>query len=158
MMSEFEALLRKSLERRVDKPLQAALDLNAITAELSAAIGSVTRGRIRLVLCPLKPKPADGPSFALILRLPHEEEVILRVIVLADEVGYPVKVWMTYEGWDTQFQQYPESLQSMPDQKALRDHFSGFIDGPRSPVVRIIDNQLAVMQDETGTLAGSAAN
>lgn len=156
-MSDLEAMLRKALEERKNKPLQAARDLNAVATELSAAIRNVSGDRIQLILDPLKPKEKDGPTFALILRLP-DEDVALRVVVLSDETGYPVKLWASYDEWDTQRPLYPNSVHPLSDLANLRENIQLLIAGPQSEVVRIIANQLAVMEAEAGReLEGATA-
>lgn len=152
-MSELEALLRKSLEERRAKPSQAVEDLKAIVVEMSTAIRNVTGGRFSLVLDPLKPKPQEGPTYAVLLKLGDEDSVI-RVVAFSEQ-GYPAKVISSYPSWDAQ----TGSAHWVHCQGSvtLRAALQSLMSGPDSELVRIIDNQLAVMKDESGALAGSAS-
>lgn len=140
-MSEFEEMLRKSLEQRKTKPLQAVNDLNAVVAELSKAVASVTGGRMKLFLDPLKPKPTQGPTHAVVLRFPDEDR-ILRVVMVWDEVGYPAFIWGTYSAWDLQ-ENCTWQAQTVDE---LRAHLQGLVASPTSELVRLIANELAVAE------------
>lgn len=155
-MSELEELLRKSLEERRAKPHNAVEHLMAIVVELATAIRNVTKDRFKLVLDPLKPKPQEGPTFAMLLKV-RDEESVVRVVAFS-ELGYPALVIPNYQSWDSQSGAI--GWERCQDAAALRATLRALIAGPDSELVRIIDNQLAVMEIESGTLAaaGSAAN
>ena len=152
-MSELESLLRTSLETLRAKPLHGVEDLQAIVVELSAAIRNVTKDRIRLVLDPLKAKHEDGPTFAVVLQLPVGETV-LRVVALSQS-GYPATLWNTFAGWDSGRGVNPTRAGNASE---LRSALRSLISNPDSDVIRLIANELAVMQAESGELAGSGAN
>jgi len=139
-VSQFEELLRKSLEERKHKPLQAVNDLNAIIAEMSQAVEQVTKGRLKLFMDPLKPKENSGPTFAIVLRFAEEDRAI-RVIEFA-ELGYPATVWVTYAGWDSSGVQQYKAM----SEKELRLHIQNLIASPTSELVRLIANELAVAE------------
>jgi hypothetical protein len=154
-MSDLQELLRKSLEARRNKPRLAVDELVATAQELAQAIQAETKGKVKLLLDPLKPKEGDGPTFAVLLRLPAEEDRVLRVLQLSVQ-GYPITVWYSYASWDTgERSRYTDP--PIANQAEMRHVFQKLISGPDAEIVRIIDTELAVMQDESGALAGSAA-
>ena len=141
-MSNFEDLLRKSLEERKSKPMPAVNDLNAIVAEVSAAVASVTKDRLRLFLDPLKPKDSRGPAFAIVLRLADEDRA-LRVVEFNKD-GYPAMVWPSYHDWD--LVRNVNDTVPVLDESHLRNLLQGFVSSPDSILVRLIANELAVAE------------
>jgi hypothetical protein len=85
----------------------------------------------------------------------RDEESVVRVVAFSEQ-GYPAQVIPSYPSWDSQTGS--AHWLSCHGDATLRNALQSLISGPDSELVRIIDNQLAVMQDETGALAGSAAN
>lgn len=156
-MSDLEELLRKSLEQRQTSTEQPLRDLNAVVAELSAAVEKVTNGRLKVQLQPLRPKAGYGPTFALTLYFSDDEERILRVLALR-EAGYPVIVWFTYEAWDTQRRDPTRDHPALEDAAQLREFIQRLLSKPESELVRLIAYELAITKEKSDTLAGSVSS
>lgn len=135
-MPTAEELLRKSLDERRAKPLQAVNDLKEVVAEVAAAVAKVTDDAVKVVLEPLTPKVGAGPTFALAVQIDDDSRV-LRVLALS-EGGYPVRFSDSIHSWDVEI--FGGSLTASQE---LRDLVLGLLSGPQSELVRIIDNHLA---------------
>jgi hypothetical protein len=136
-MPTVEELLRKSLEERRAKPLQAVNDLKAVVAEVAAAVSSVTDDSVKVVLQPLKPKEGKGPSFALYVHI-EDDSRLLRAFAFSEE-GYPATLFNDLHSWDLGIL----FKAKLPTSQELREHVLNLLSGPQSELVRIIDNHLA---------------
>jgi hypothetical protein len=154
-MSDLEELLRNSLAQRQSNADQPVRELNQVVAELSAAVQRVTNERLRVALQPLRPKSGYGPTFALTLFFPDEERIMC-VLAVRDQ-GNQYVVWPTYEAWDTQQRDPTLDHPPLSGEAGLREFAKMLLSRPNSELVRVIAYELATMQDESGTLAGSAS-
>ncbi len=137
-MPTVEELLRRSLEERRTKPLQAVNDLKAVVTEVAEAVSKVTEDKVKVVLEPLMSKERAGPSFAISTWIADEGRV-LRVVELA-ELGYPIRFFYSIEDWDIRHIYQNSTANAVGE---LREHVMSLLNGPQSELVRVIDNHLA---------------
>lgn len=151
-MPTMEELLLKSLEERKAKPERAVAELGDLVRELSDAVAKVSGGRVVLSLDPLRAKPEDGATFALLVRLPlnaaQPEDDVLLVIAFSPD-GYPAHIFNSYQSWDDP--KVGSRPWSASDKSEVKMKLDELIAGADSPLVRLIANELDVAEADSET-------